>query len=169
MNTLLKAFRLTLTLSTALVVLGCQGNQRAAQGLQAAHQDFGSSWSAYKSCKGSQELSTALQESDLLQAASELSQTQAEGGLGAQVSALFTANRPRYAADPLQMSMDCLLHAGKLAESKEDFDLAYSLYKQVLRTPHTQNTDYFLNVAHAGLARLVGATHSTTALLLSAK
>lgn len=169
MDTLLKTVSLAIPLSIALVTSGCQSNLPVRQDAQVVHQDFGASWSAYKACKGSQELPIALQESDILQSAVAPAAVQTNNGIKARLSALFTANRPRYAADPLQMSMDCLLHAGKLAESKDEYTLAHSLYQQVLRTPHSQNTAYFQQVAQASLDRLVEQAHSPTALLLSSK
>ncbi len=137
---------------------GCQTGGDLLQHTGQSQLDFGGSWSAYSACKQSRELRTVLKQADSLSPAIQPAQLSPAGqpqlGLGARVAALLVANKPRYAADPQVMALDCWLHAGRIAEQQGQPEVAHRMYTKVLQGPRTADTAYFVGIAQSNLSTL---------------
>lgn len=152
--------KLSLLWATLLVVIltGCQTAVGDLQKTQLRPPDFGSTWSDYTSCRKSQDLPESLRMANRLQDAvgpvSQLPQTSPDDRFVTQVRALFQPNRPRLAADPSTMALDCWLHTAAVAKTYGQDDLAYQMYSRVLQAPKSPEFSYYLHLAQTNLDKL---------------
>ncbi len=148
---------LWISLSFALLT-GCQTAVGDLQRTQLRPPDFGSTWSDYMSCRKSQDLPESLRMANRLRDAvgpvSQLPQSSPDDRFVTQVRALFQPNRPRLAADPSTMALDCWLHTAAVAKTRGQDDLAYQMYSRVLQAPKSPEFSYYLHLAQTNLDKL---------------
>ena len=146
---------------SALSLAGCQTGFNSLQGERTGRTDFGNTWTTYKACRNSDDLQVVAHYADSLGKLVAAPPSN-KSGIATQpqpfrIASLFKANEPRLSADPQVMALDCWLHAGHLAASTGQHDLAYVIYSNVLRSPETPENRYYLGIAQASLIRLHGS------------
>ena len=149
----------------ALSLPGCQSGSNSLQRGKTGGADFGNTWTTYKACRTSDDLQVVTQHADslakLMVAAPSDKSGIATESQSFRIASLFKANEPRLSANPQVMALDCWLHAGHLAASTGQHDLAYVIYSKVLRSPHTPENRYYLGVAQASLMSLHGSLRAS--------
>lgn len=149
----------------ALSLPGCQTGLNTLQSEKSAGTEFGALWTTYRACRTSDDLQTVTTHVDSLRKLVPTSLTSKSGVVtdsnSFQFASLFKANEPRLSADPQVMALDCWLHAGHLAAATGQHELAFALYSEVLRSPRTPATHYYLGVAQARLMTLPGSLHAS--------
>ena len=150
----------------ACLLVGCQTGHKALQNEATQRIDFESVWSKYKACRSSTDLGKVTREAALLDG---LTHTREPYLLGARdeeqkfrISSFFEPSKPRLSVDPQIMAIDCWLHAGHVATSRGNNELAHHLYSRVLRSPQNPETRYYRAVAEASLIRLQGMLHAAS-------
>lgn len=85
---------------------------------------------------------------------SQLPQSSSDDRFVTQVRALFQPNRPRLAADPSTMALDCWLHTAEVARTLGQDDLAYQMYSRVLQAPKSPEFSYYVRLAQTNMDKL---------------
>ncbi|MEK6801448.1 MAG: hypothetical protein AABZ34_02095 [Nitrospirota bacterium] len=135
-------------LVAALSVVGCQSSP-ATTSARYDNVRFMDVWSTYTHCLSSDDIQPALLDSHKLR---EVSQAQAlrsslENFLPTKLKSMVTQPASRLAVDVHAMAAACSLHAGNLAVSVGEHDLARNEFRQVLEN-QTQS-DYFYYASQA--------------------
>ncbi len=143
---------------SVLFVTGCQTAVGGLQSSKLAPPEFGTTWSDYTSCRKSRDVPELLKMANRLRDAvgpvSQLPQSSPDDRFVTQVRALFQPNRPRLAADPSTMALDCWLHTAEVAKTQGQDDLAYQMYSRVLQAPKSQEFSYYIRLAQTNLDKL---------------
>lgn len=140
---------------TALSAIGCQSNP-ATTSVRYDNVRFMDVWSTYTHCLSSEEIQTALLDSSKLR---EVSLSQAlrsplENILPTKLKNMMTQPASRLAVDVHAMAAACSLHAGNLAMSVGEHDLARNQFKQILDNQTHAEYSYYASQARAQLSRL---------------
>ena len=142
-------------LVTALSVIGCQSNP-AVTSVRYDNVRFMDVWSTYTHCLSSDQTQTALFDSHKLR---EISQAQAhrpplENFLPTKLKSMVAQPASRLAVDVHAMAAACSLHAGNLAVSVGEHDLARNEFRQVLENQTQSDYSYYASQARERLSYL---------------
>lgn len=154
-----------LIIMCGLALPGCQTGVSTRETEKSGGTPFGAVWTAYRACRTSADLQVASLHADSLRKLVPPPTATKVGRMteskSFELTSLFKANEPRLSAEPQLMALDCWLHAGHLAASTGQHDLAYTFYSDVLRSPRTPATHYYLGIAQARLMILSGSLHAS--------
>ncbi len=142
-------------LVTALSVVGCQSSP-ATTSVRYDNVRFMGVWSTYTHCLSSDEIQPALLDSHKLR---EVSQAQAlrsplDNFLPTKLKSMVTQPASRLAVDVHAMAASCNLHAGNLALSVGEHDLARNQFRQVLDNQTQSDYSYYASQARERLSHL---------------
>lgn len=140
---------------TVFAAVGCQSTP-AGISVRYDNVRFMDVWNTYSHCLSTEEFQSAVLDSTKLQ---EVSQIQAsssgpENFLPAQFKNLIDQSSSRQAVDVHAMAASCSLHAGTLAFSAGEHDLARNQFSQILNSPTQSGYSYYAAQARARLAHL---------------
>ncbi|MDR4479743.1 MAG: hypothetical protein R3B37_08390 [Nitrospira sp.] len=140
---------------TALFAVGCQSTP-ATTSVRYDNVRFMDVWSTYIHCLSSEEIQPAILDSSKLR---EVSQSQAlrsplEHILPSKLKNMVTQPASRLAVDVHAMAAACSLHAGNLAMSVGEHDLARNQFKQILENQTHAEYSYYASQARVQLSRL---------------
>lgn len=142
-------------LVAALSVVGCQSNP-ATTSVRYDNVRFMDVWSTYTHCLSSDQTQSALLDSHKLR---EVSQAQAlrsplDDFLPTKLKSMVTQPATRLAVDVHAMAAACSLHAGNLAVSVGEHDLARNEFRQVLENQTQSDYSYYASQARERLSYL---------------
>jgi hypothetical protein len=113
-------------------------------------------WSTYTHCLSAEETRVALQDSTKLRDVSRAQTTRSpfETLLPAGLKNMVSQPASRLAVDVHAMAASCSLHAGNLAMSAGEFDVARSLFREVLHGHAESDYAYYTTQARERLTQL---------------
>ena len=154
-------------IACCLFFSGCQTGLTSRQSEKSGGTDFQTMWTTYRACRTGSDLETVTHQADTLRKLVPRAQANKFGFVtesrAFQFTSLFKTNEPRLSADPQVMALDCWLHAGHLAASAGQHQLAYDYYSDILHSPRTPATYYYLGIAQTRLMSLPMSLHATQA------
>lgn len=148
-------FRQVVLLITALTAVGCQSNPSVTS----ARYDnvrFMDVWSTYTHCLSAEDSQTALLDSTKLRQVSRAQTTHSpiETILPARLKNMVSQPASRLAVDVHAMAASCSLHAGTLAMSAGEVELARNKFREVLHGHTESDYGYYTTQARELLAQL---------------
>lgn len=142
-------------LVTALSAVGCQSSP-AATSVRYDNVRFMDVWSTYTHCLSAESAQAALLDSSKLREVSRTQTTRSplETILPASLKNMVTQPASRLAVDVHAMAAACSLHAGTLALSAGEPDLARNQFWEVLHSHTESDYSYYTSQARERLAQL---------------
>ncbi|ULA66668.1 MAG: conserved exported protein of unknown function [Nitrospira sp.] len=142
-------------LFTALTVVGCQANP-AVTSVRYDNVRFMDVWSTYTHCLSAEDSQAALLDSSKLRDVSRAQTTHSplETILPAGLKNMVSQPASRLAVDVHAMAASCSLHAGTLAMSAGEVDLARNQFREVLHGHAESDYGYYTTQARERLAQL---------------
>lgn len=145
----------SLLLFTVLSALGCQSNP-AVTSVRYDNVRFMDVWSTYTRCLSAEESRVALQDATKLRLVSRDQTTRSplETILPAGLKNIVSPPSSRLAVDVHAMAAACSLHAGNLAMSAGEVDLARDQFREVLHGHAEADYAYYTAQARERLTQL---------------
>jgi len=139
----------------ALTALGCQSNT-AVTSVRYDNVRFMDVWSTYTHCLSADESQVALQDSTKLQDVSRAQTTRSslDTILPAGLKNMVAQPSSRLAVDVHAMAASCGLHAGNLAMSAGELDVARHQFREVLHGHAESDYAYYTAQARERLTQL---------------
>ncbi|HQR15261.1 MAG TPA: hypothetical protein PKW52_07255 [Nitrospira sp.] len=139
----------------ALTALGCQSNP-AVTSVRYDNVRFMDVWSTYTHCLSADESQVALQDSTKLQDVSRAQTTRSslDTILPAGLKNMVAQPSSRLAVDVHAMAASCGLHAGNLAMSAGELDVARHQFREVLHGHAESDYAYYTAQARERLTQL---------------
>ena len=147
--------RQIILLLTALTAVGCQSNP-AVTSVRYDNVRFMDVWSTYTHCLSADESQVALQDSTKLQDVSRAQTTRSslDTILPAGLKNMVAQPSSRLAVDVHAMAASCGLHAGNLAMSAGELDVARHQFREVLHGHAESDYAYYTAQARERLTQL---------------
>lgn len=144
-----------LLLVMVLLAVGCQSNQ-VVTSVRYDNVRFMDVWSTYTHCLSAEETRVALQDSTKLRDVSraQTPRSPLETLLPAGLKNMVSQPASRLAVDVHAMAASCSLHAGNLAMSAGEFDVARSQFREVLHGHAESDYAYYTTQARERLTQL---------------
>ncbi len=149
-----KTLSLFAILVTALSAVGCQSG--ATTSVRYDNVRFMDVWSTYTNCLSAEDIQVAMLDSSKLREVSRIQTTRSslETILPTSLKNMVTQPGSRLAVDVHAMAAACSLHAGDLALSAGEPDLARDQFREVLHSHTESDYSYYTAQARERLTQL---------------
>lgn len=139
----------------ALTTVGCQSNPMTTS-VRYDNVRFMDVWSTYTHCLSTDETQTALLDANKLRDVSmaQLPHSVLDNLLPTKLKSMVSQPASRLAVDIQAMAASCSLHAGDLALSAGESDLAMDQFREVLNSPAGADYSYYTAQARERLWHL---------------
>ncbi len=143
------------TLLLALATVGCQSSPVTTP-VRYDNVRFMDVWSTYTHCLSSEETQAALLDANKLRAVSlaQLPRSPLDNLLPTKLKSMVSQPASRLAVDVRAMAASCSIHAGELAMSAGDAELAMDQFRDVLHSHADSDYSYYTAQARERLAHL---------------
>ncbi len=150
-----RTFSLIALLGTALSAVGCQSSP-ATTSVRYDNVRFMDVWSTYTHCLSAEDTGVALLDSNKLREVSRTQTTRSplETILPTGLKNIVTQPASRLAVDVHAMAAACSLHAGTLAISAGEPDVARNQFREVLHSHTESDYSYYTSQARERLTQL---------------
>ena len=147
--------RQIILLLAALTAVGCQSNP-AVTSVRYDNVRFMDVWSTYTHCLSAEDSQVALQDSTKLRVVSRAQTTRStlDTILPTSLQNLVSQPSSRLAVDVHAMAASCSLHAGNLAMSAGELDVARNQFREVLQGHAESDYAYYTAQARERLTQL---------------
>ena len=147
--------RQIILLLAALTAVGCQSNP-AVTSVRYDNVRFMDVWSTYTHCLSAEDSQVALQDSTKLRVVSRAQTTRStlDTILPTSLKNMVSQPSSRLAVDVHAMAASCSLHAGNLAMSAGELDVARSQFREVLQGHAESDYAYYTAQARERLTQL---------------
>lgn len=147
--------RQIILLLAALTAVGCQSNP-AVTSVRYDNVRFMDVWSTYTHCLSAEDSQVALQDSTKLRVVSRAQTTRStlDTILPTSLKNMVSQPSSRLAVDVNAMAASCSLHAGNLAMSAGELDVARSQFREVLQGHAESDYAYYTAQARERLTQL---------------
>ncbi|HNP40632.1 MAG TPA: hypothetical protein PKI24_13600 [Nitrospira sp.] len=147
--------RQIILLLAAVTAVGCQSNP-AVTSVRYDNVRFMDVWSTYTHCLSAEDSQVALQDSTKLRVVSRAQTTRStlDTILPTSLKNMVSQPSSRLAVDVHAMAASCSLHAGNLAMSAGELDVARSQFREVLQGHAESDYAYYTAQARERLTQL---------------
>lgn len=138
-----------------LTAVGCQSNPTTTS-VRYDNVRFMDVWSTYTHCLSTKETQAALLDANKLREVShaQLPSSPLDSLLPTKLRSMVSQPASRLAVDIRAMAASCSLHAGDLAMSAGESDLAMDQFRNLLRSHAESDYSYYIAQAKERLSRL---------------
>ncbi|MBS0171920.1 MAG: hypothetical protein JSR62_16350 [Nitrospira sp.] len=142
-------------LAMAMTAIGCQSNPTTTS-VRYDNVRFMDVWSTYTHCLSTSEIQAALLDANKLRQVSQAQPTQSplNNLLPAKLRSMVSQPASRLAVDVRAMAASCGLHAGDVAMSAGESDLAMDQFRDVLQSHAGSDYSYYTAQARERLSQL---------------